>query len=459
LPFVIGFSVEDAAPISERKPRRWPKRLLKAFLWTGGSLVLLWVCTYFYASWELGRAIEEVRKRGEPTNETEALARIREKSGDTTGAEFIRRAIEEDSWNGAPSTGLSQNLALFQSPIPSEELPAIEAQFAKAAAVFPLIDQAISLPPGLLTASGGTELDHETVQQTRRLSRLLWAEVRFAAATGDKRRAFGGLKSLYLLPEQLAADQFVITQLVRVALMGMTMTPTQASLESLDFTPEELDELCLLLGRIEANYKVAEAMKNHRAVVAQGFQSRDSIRRSSSGDIPITPTKPLSFGERLWWNTQKGWGELVASPLGLPARLRASAIALRVPIEVCELIDRPAPWTKEEASLFEIHEHSFDLSQLSLTRSRSTPFSLLYYAALRARQRLDLTRIMLRVQRYYVVNGKLPEKLDEVCGGPLPNVPTKWFEGKQPDYVVEKGEVFLSGSAARVQVKMWLVKK
>lgn len=445
---------------AERKPRRWPKRLLKAFLWTSGAFVLLWVCTYFYATWEWDDAQRLVRRQGRPATIAEVIDSIHEKAGSETGADLIRKAIEENERAGGPDAQLWNNRSIYVSPTPLEERESIRATLARGESAITFVERAAALPPGPLSKLGSRVVDTQTIQDSRKLARLLASDVKFSAGTGDKARALSRLKSLYLLSDQLSADQLVISQLVRVALLGVADGPTRMALESLDFTPEELDELCELIGRIEANFRVAEAMVNERAVAAATFQMREEVLLLLKGDIPNATTMPPGFGERAWWKAQSLWAELIASPAGLPARLRGATATLQVPIVVCELVDRPMPWTSEEQKKFDESWKSFGVAQLGLSEIRAVgSLRVMALAALRARQRLDLTRIMLRVQRHYVVNGKLPQKLDDVCGGPLPTIPTKWFEGKQPDYLVEKGEVALSGSAARVQVKMRPVKK
>jgi hypothetical protein len=445
---------------AERKPRRLPKRLLKAFLWTSGAIALLWVCTYIYATWGLDDAQRQVRQQGRPATIAEVIDSIQEKAGSETGADLIRKAIEENERTGGPDARLWNNRSIYVSPTPLEERESIKATLARAESAIAFVERATALPPGPLSKLGSRGLDTQTIQDSRKLARLIASDVRFSAGTGNKARALNRLRTLYLLSDQLSADQVVISQLTRVALLGVADGPTRMALESLEVTPEELDELCELIGLIEANFKVAEAMVNERAVAAECFQSREEVLSVLNSDIPSTTTIPPGFSERLWWKTQSLWAELIASPVGLPARLRGATVTLQVPSEVCELVDRPPPWTSEEQKKFDESWRTFGVARLGLTEIRAVgSLRVMALAALRARQRLDLTRIMLRVQRHYVVNGKLPEKLDEVCGGPLPTIPTKWFEGKQPDYVVEKGEVFLSGSAARVQVKMRLVKK
>jgi hypothetical protein len=444
---------------TEAKSRRWPKRLLKACLWTGGVLVLLWVCMFFRATWELNQVVAAMRAKDEPTNFEEIIDKNCRSAGSATGATLIRKAVAEHHRVGRPGNRLSMEPGLIQIPIPKDRLPQIEEWLSQGAAILPIIEKAVALPPGPLAVVRDDDLDLEFCQNMRELSRLLAAEARYAISQGDKARALKRLKSHYLLTEQLAADQIVIPQLIRIALLGVVSEPNRVALESLDFTPDELDELCALIGKVEANLRFEASLRNERAAAAVHFQSpknwADSVGARANAAAKGTPTSSY----RAWSIAEWQWARLVSSPVGLPTRLRAAAEALQMPDDVCSLVDLPNPLPEETAKLLERHRSTLDVERLGLNEPTSTAIGVLLRAGLLARQRLDLTRIMLRVRRYYVVNGKLPVKLDDVCGGPLPTIPAKWFEGKQPDYVHEKGEVFLSASATRYKAKMRPVKK
>src|SRR5687767_12393853 len=99
LPFVMGPPV-DAAVTSPTKPRR--RRVVRFIGWAASALVLFWCIALAVATWHLHRAVEALRKRGQPTTFAEALARMHAKFPDGTRVELLREALEENKKAGLP---------------------------------------------------------------------------------------------------------------------------------------------------------------------------------------------------------------------------------------------------------------------------------------------------------------------------------------------------------------------
>lgn len=191
--------MEAAATVVERKPRRWPKRLLKAFLWMGGSLVLLWVCTFAYATWELNRAIAALKARGEPTTFAEAMEGVRRRAESTTGAEKLLEALREDAFQGSPGGALSMLPGGFDGLINAADRPKFAAELQQYDRIFALLEEVVALPPGpVMPPSAAEELEanlsFQPLQDSRNFIRLLVVDARFPAQTRGARSS-GWLRS------------------------------------------------------------------------------------------------------------------------------------------------------------------------------------------------------------------------------------------------------------------------
>jgi hypothetical protein len=64
-----------------------------------------------------------------------------------------------------------------------------------------------------------------------------------------------------------------------------------------------------------------------------------------------------------------------------------------------------------------------------------------FRAAVRVRRRLAMSQVAYRLRRFDILNGKLPDRLEELCDASMSTLPTKWFEEK-PFVYVKNGHSF-----------------
>jgi hypothetical protein len=419
--------------VDERKPRR-KRRLLRFALWVSGSLVLLWIAAFLHATWSLNQAIAELKRRGEPTTFAEAVARNQSSASVPNGADLLREALTEDVRLGHPGNSASAIQSASSQPITDRDAIAVKTFLTKGEKIVELVDRAVALPPGPFTLHADlARMNHpywfDPVQDLRSLARLLWVDVRFSAGRGDSRRTFRRLKSLYLLSEQLSREAFVVPQLIRIAIIGLANGSSWTALPLVDFTPEELAELASLAARIDRHFSVTPALVNERALEATIFQNRESLEdelRSSARSKFRTGTT----ASEVWIFLEYRWIDLITSPLGLPARRRAAAQTLSIPNDVLELADTPPPWSQEQTQSFNAWKEALNIDRVSLNAGEGGAASALTYATRRLHRQLAMTQLAFRLRRFDRIHGKLPDRLEELCNMSMPELPTKWFEGK-----------------------------
>jgi hypothetical protein len=437
-----GGSFASEAP----RKRRWLRRLFKLAV---GLVVLLasaWTITFIIATRDLNRAIAALKERGEPTTFAEAVARNHANAPKENGAEFLLQALGLNDQHGRPLDLAAQAGGDYSARLDRKEAAAVAEVLDAATDVTALVEKAVSLPPGPHTNSDASAdlaacLRFPAAQDVRALARSLSYDVRASATARNPRRAFQRLKTLLLLPEQLAGDAFVIPQLVRVAINGVAVSTARAALLDAGFSPNELLQLSDLMLRLERDFKMTPSLINERATAASVFldsaaigQSlRDEAERWKQSGLRSKPRSMLDFL----------WADVVASPLGLPARLRAAAEALSIPNEALALADLPPPWTPEQTKLFNACHDKTGTKKLTLepNASSSSVLGVTTVAARRARRLLSLTALAYRLKRFEVVNTRLPERLQEVCDPTMPTLPTTWF-GNEPIGYTKEGKWF-----------------
>jgi hypothetical protein len=416
--------------MNDPKPRRWPRRLLKLFLWTAASLVLLWTVTFALATWELNRVVAELKERGESTTFAEAVDADLRRAGSVTGADVVRQAIAANERAGRPGDALSM-IGSWDAPVAGSDLAAYAAGLKTGDDVLQLADRAAELPPGPLT---DTNLEgartFSAAQDFRSVSRLLMADVKHAVAIGDSRRAFRRLKTHLSLTEHIGANAFVLPQLIRIAILGVATSSIRVTLPNADFTECELAELDALLDRLDREFKLVPALVNQRAMDASIFQA-PSLLATELTERSQSPVASNIFAWRSWQAVNVVWCKLLTSPLGFPIRLRAAARSLSIPTEVLELVDVPPPWSESSHRSFIEWGEKTKIDSVTMIPAGGNYADVLAATGCRAHRMLVMARLAVRLKRFHLKHGKLPTKLEEVCDAAMPELPTKWFE-KQP---------------------------
>jgi hypothetical protein len=426
--------VEDAAPISERKPRRWPKRLLKAFLWTGGALVMLWVRTFAFATWELNQVIAALKARGEPTSFAEAMEKIRAKDGETTGAELLRQAIRENERLRTPGDRFNLVGGSLDQPL-TETLKDLLAQtFNESRPVLKLIEHAVELPPGPIVdeeSSLAPPSKRLNAQPARRsLLRMLSLPLMTAQLNDDHHEVVKWLVVSFKLSESLAAEQGLMPQLVRVAMHGVSTANLRRLLPTLTLDEPDFRTLDAILGDLDRHARFGPLLSDERAVMGELFLKPDWLKEELRSAADPPPAFPPTWKDNALLHIQFRWIDVVCSPVGLQVRQRAAARAYSMPQEILDAIDVPTPWPDKLRTDFEEWRNALTMHRLLAMPPDHDALRMMGTAASRTRKRWVLARLALRLKWHVQRHGQLPDRLEELCDASMPELPTTWFEGK-----------------------------
>jgi hypothetical protein len=424
-----------------RRKRRW----VRGMLWTGVALIAFWIGALQLATWELHRASKALKNRGEPATFAEALALNETRTASPNGAELLLQAIREHDRLGNPGLIVSNITGDLSRPVDSDYIAKVTPWIKKGEPVVDLLERAVALPPGPLTPPSDTgklaQIRRDPLPfDVRGLAWLLYFDARVSARLGDSRRSFRRLKTLYLLSEQVKLEAFYIPQLVRISILGSSDDAGRFVLPFAEFSPDELLELSELAARLSREFKMAPALVNQRAMAASIVQDSEALDEELQWELQYRTRSP-SLTEHAFQFVERRWANLVSSPLGLPARRRAAAQTLRIPNDVLELADVPPPWSKEAQQRFDHWRDCLNAERVGLSPEPGDTMSNAFRAAVRVRRRLAMSQVAYRLRRFDILNGKLPDRLEELCDASMSTLPTKWFEEK-PFVYVKNGHSF-----------------
>jgi hypothetical protein len=194
---------------------------------------------------------------------------------------------------------------------------------------------------------------------------------------------------------------------------------------------EEFRILDKLISMRDEGFNIGFALVSERAMETASFEDGRSLRKRLA---TWEQYQVQHQGIQLWISNR--WADILASPVGLPSRLKTESANIKRIDAMAKLIDRPG-----------IDERIFD--ELSNDFERQSPVhrlveksegleigSLRFFprSVIRFHQRLIFSRLALRLRRYYDQHGKFPERLDELCDESMPTIRIDWFQNHPITY-------------------------
>jgi hypothetical protein len=253
----------------------------------------------------------------------------------------------------------------------------------------------------------------QPIQDAREISWLWTADVLQSIGTGDHERAVAADLECFGLAELLRDEPFLITQLVRIAIAGQAIHSLETIVSHIELTPEQFQAVDETLERMEARLRLAQSVRCERAMLLTGM---DSIAENPEDLGMIANGSPAVQ---------------VLSLTGMgPLRLRDEAFMLRLMSGFADVVDAPGPDGKSAIRQFEASlQPSF---QHVLSRLLAPTILPAREAAMRLRQRLVNARIGIRLQRFRIAHGNLPQSLDDLIDDKLLTIPNDLYSGKPP---------------------------
>ncbi len=240
----------------------------------------------------------------------------------------------------------------------------------------------------------------------RQAGLLLQVSVVYRASKGDTGAAVTAIEDGLRLSDSLQGEPALISYLVRIGCLALALNGLERSLSLTAFTDEQLKELSDALTRTGKTLDFTRVLVTERCHMIE-------IWRNPSRLGPTGPGLPVRMlpGMRLTW--------LIDTLNYMEACIEASQL----------------PPGERLKQFRRISNEVQQLSFLHLMTKQTTPaLTRVAELDLRARAHLELAKTALAIERYRLVGGKVPERLEELVPRYLQEVPSDPFDGNPIRY-------------------------
>ncbi len=287
-----------------------------------------------------------------------------------------------------------------------------------------------------LSAGYATELYH--LRQLRQMAALLNMNAAVQARQGDTEEAINDYLAIISLGETLLDEPILLSQLVRISMLGMAYEGIGTVLQPGKLSPEQARRI------------VREtAGAYHREAYANALAGETAFGLDAIDDAAGNRDLPFALGG---FDSPAGdvlAGYLVQTPVGsafLNSDRQQYAKFMNRIVRAAE-----QPYYEVQSELETIETEIDDLSFLSLyTRNLVPGLVRAQEAQARAEAMIHLMRIGLSLELYYGGNGVYPDTLDALAAELGGEVPVDPFTGQPYVYVAEEN-AFLLYSLGRNQ--------
>lgn len=276
----------------------------------------------------------------------------------------------------------------------------------------------------------------QETKETRHVARLLAADAGLQSYDGDADGAIDSCRAMLCVARSVGDDPLMISQLLRIAIGGVTLDSTRRALAQGEPSDQSLAHLQELILDELSQPILLHGLRAERAT------SSELIRRVSIGEVSIrelsddtppgtereTPGTIAPWG-RLWFDHQRAV---------LIERMNAAVAIARRPST-----ERPALWVSWDAELkrirrsqIEVWAAMYPLLMLSATDAFSTATS-------KYETELAATAILLAAERHRRKTGNWPDSIDAIDPSILPVAPKDPFTGQPLHTVHRDGQLLI----------------
>jgi hypothetical protein len=256
-------------------------------------------------------------------------------------------------------------------------------------------------------------------QNTRATFNLLRYDVLDLGQKGDGRAALRSCRALVNAARSLDDEPFIISQLVRIAGIGVAASAIERSLAQGEPPAEELARLQKLLEEEEGHRTLLVALRGERALQHKIFTGL------TNGSININEVTGGGAGGD-WGEVMAGWFQAI--------------LARREHPEIMEMMSRAIaaarlPEHEQLAAEKELDEALRSLPRsIILVRLLMPGMSKVAAAARRKTAMVRCLRVLLALERYRLDKKAWPAKLEELTPQYLSSVPLDPYDGKALRY-------------------------
>ncbi len=424
-----------------QKPKPEPKRLsARGCLLIGLGVVAVTVLVGCLGviSWRAQSArraeamLAEIQKRGEPVTaaELDAYYALPDGAFDTTKlwvtaiAPLDGAAYNQDA-KDLPIVGTDAEIPPPGEPWP--EIEDVEAFLAKYAESMRLLHEAADRGGAArydLEFAKGFAMLLEHVQKLRGGARMLSLEAHVRAHRGDAHGAADSIHAMNMLGNSLEQEPVMVSQLVRIAVGGMSVDLCRRLLPRVEFSNEDLQRLAEDFRTIRYKEGFRRSLVGERAVGIQTI-------RNPAGDDVVAGELPSGVAPVFGLNRNDD----LCQYLAFLERMIAAA-------------GKPMPQARNEFDKVDTELGTLRNSKLGKVRYTLTALllpamSAALDAAARGNAMNDAVMTAIAIKRYRRDRGQIPKDLEQLVPDFLKQVPTDPIDGKPLRYVVKDSEYLL----------------
>jgi hypothetical protein len=238
--------------------------------------------------------------------------------------------------------------------------------------------------------------------ELKRCSQVLKLRASAELADGQSEKALNDAKSLLYLNNSLRNSPFLISHLVRIAIVAIGLQPIWEGLAKHEWSDEQLVTLETELGKLDFLADYEFAMRGERAFAIASFENqrrtREMISATDSGYVTnklfsLMPSAFFYQNELAIARMQQQW----LLPL----------------VDTNSRIVSPAALQRAENSVQAEQKHYSPYKVQALMLFPAISSSVLQFAC--AQAAVDLARVACALERYRLVHGEYPETLDALA--------------------------------------------
>ncbi len=426
----------------EQKIKSAPKRLSVGgclLICIGVPAVLMLVGCLGLLTWRVGSGrrvdamLAEIQARGEPISAADLEKYYALPEGTTDVTDLWLSALtplDGDTFRQdagqLPIVGTSE----IEIPPPGEpwaQLEDVEALLAKYSDTMQRLHEAADKGGAArydLDFGQGFAMLLEHVQSLRSGARMLSLEAHVRAHRGDAHGAADSIHAASVLGSSLEQEPVIISQLVRIAVYGISSDLCRSLLPHVEFSDEDLHRMSDDFRTTRFNGGFRRSLTGERVMGIQGI-------KNPAADTVVGQELPPVAGPMLSLNSSDD----LAQYLIFTERM-------------IEAAEKPIPQAQKE----------FDLIEKDLRALAGTPVKKFRYvltllllpatgaaldAAARGNATNDAAVTAIAIERYRRKHGQIPDELAQLVPEFLPQVPIDPFDGKPLRYVVRDDEYLL----------------
>jgi tetratricopeptide (TPR) repeat protein len=244
---------------------------------------------------------------------------------------------------------------------------------------------------------------------------------------GKSDKALDDIKLMLHMTDSIRDQPFLITHLVRIAMMTITLQPIYEGLARHQWSETQLAELEQRLAKVDFLADFQTAMRGERACAIESFENQRRTREiiEPQGDGESTADKPVILSLRFMPSAYFYQNEL--------AFAREHEQFILPLVDLTNRIAAPAVLRQSEAAVSNQMKHAFALYQAqALMVFPAISKSVTKCAAIQAQ--VDLARVACALERYRRAHAEYPETLDVLAPQFIEKLPHDITNGQPLKY-------------------------